>query len=159
MSILRSALIALIATSGAVTLTLAAPVTGAQPAAAAECTGSSTGPGIPPPAGIPSGIPGFHASWYGQSGYMRLCPGESATATVQERATSYVVTSHNERTIGASRLVRAALTLAKSNLHPIEQTLVVQRGEELREYKFVETLFELLPANDVAPNVFEIDRE
>src|SRR5262249_54376798 len=29
------------------------------------CT-SSTGPGIPPPAVIPAGIPGFHAAWYGQ---------------------------------------------------------------------------------------------
>ena len=43
---------------------------------------SSTGPGIPPPARVPSGIPGFHAAWYGQSGYMRLCPGERATAIV-----------------------------------------------------------------------------
>src|SRR5688572_474998 len=84
---------------------------------------------------------------------------EPAVATVQERATSYVVTFAKERIIGASRLVKATLTLAKSNLHPIEQTLVVQRGEELREYKFVETLFELLPAKNVAPNVFEIDRE
>ncbi len=43
---------------------------------------SSTGPGIPPPARVPAGIPGFHAAWYGQSGYMRLCPGERSTATV-----------------------------------------------------------------------------
>ncbi|HUQ41965.1 MAG TPA: hypothetical protein VM052_05640 [Candidatus Limnocylindrales bacterium] len=43
---------------------------------------SSTGPGIPPPARVPAGIPGFHASWYGQSGYMNLCPGERATAIV-----------------------------------------------------------------------------
>ena len=49
--------------------------------AAAVCT-SSVGPGIPPPASVPSGVPGFHASWYGQSGYMTLCPGETMTATV-----------------------------------------------------------------------------
>src|SRR5439155_11383069 len=35
--------------------------------AAAPCT-SSSGPGIAPPARVPSGIPGFHAAWYGQSG-------------------------------------------------------------------------------------------
>ena len=54
-----------------------------QPAApqAAACT-SSVGPGIPPPASVPSGIPGFHAAWYGQSGYMTLCPGDTATAVV-----------------------------------------------------------------------------
>jgi hypothetical protein len=54
-----------------------------QPAApvAAACI-SSVGPGIPPPASVPSGLPGFHAAWYGQSGYMTLCPGDTATATV-----------------------------------------------------------------------------
>ena len=48
---------------------------------AATCT-SSVGPGIPPPGTVPSGLPGFHAAWYGQSGYMTLCPGDSSTATV-----------------------------------------------------------------------------
>src|SRR5258707_417898 len=49
--------------------------------ATAACT-SSVGPGIPPPASVPSGVSGFHASWYGQSGYMTLCPGDTMTATV-----------------------------------------------------------------------------
>jgi hypothetical protein len=48
---------------------------------AATCVGT-VGPGIPPPAREPSGLPGFHASWHGQSGYMSLCPGASAVATV-----------------------------------------------------------------------------
>lgn len=50
-------------------------------ARAAACV-SSTGPGIAPPASIASGQSGFHAAWYGQSGYMALCPGDSAVATV-----------------------------------------------------------------------------
>src|SRR2546425_11600476 len=48
---------------------------------AATCA-SSVGPGIAPPARVPSGMPGFHAAWYGQSGYMSLCMGTRATATV-----------------------------------------------------------------------------
>src|SRR5207247_7757009 len=48
---------------------------------AQTCT-SSVGPGIPPPGTIPSGQPGFHASWYGQSGYPTLCPGDRSTAVV-----------------------------------------------------------------------------
>jgi hypothetical protein len=68
---MRIALVALLVAS------LLAP---ARAGAAATCV-SSTGPGIPPPA-VPAGIAGFHAAWYGQSGYMRLCPGERATATV-----------------------------------------------------------------------------
>ena len=51
------------------------------PARAATCA-SSVGPGIPPPAQLPSGLVGFHAAWYGQSGYMSLCAGTTATATV-----------------------------------------------------------------------------
>ena len=57
---------------------------GTPPAAStptAVCT-SGVGPGIPPPANVPSGLPGFHAAWYGQSGYPTLCPGERSTATV-----------------------------------------------------------------------------
>ena len=48
---------------------------------AADCV-SSVGPGIPPPTRIATGIPGFHAAWYGQSGYPTLCPGERSTAVV-----------------------------------------------------------------------------
>ena len=43
---------------------------------------SSVGPGIPPPSSLPFGVPGFHASWYGQSGYATLCAGQRWTATV-----------------------------------------------------------------------------
>ncbi|HUQ42248.1 MAG TPA: phosphodiester glycosidase family protein [Candidatus Limnocylindrales bacterium] len=49
--------------------------------AAALCT-KSDGPGIAPPARVPSGIPGYHAAWYGQSGYPTLCPGDRSTAIV-----------------------------------------------------------------------------
>ena len=49
---------------------------------AAVCSGSSVGPGIAPPARVAVGIPGFHASWYGQSGYPTLCPGERSNAVV-----------------------------------------------------------------------------
>lgn len=45
------------------------------------CT-SSTGPGIGPPTSVPSGIEGFHASWYGQSGYQSLCAGAVSTGVV-----------------------------------------------------------------------------
>lgn len=40
------------------------------------------GPGIAAPTTVASGRAGFHASWYGQSGYSTLCPGETATAVV-----------------------------------------------------------------------------
>jgi uncharacterized lipoprotein YddW (UPF0748 family) len=73
------------AASGAVAVSagqVASVVPAPQSAPApAPCT-SSVGPGIPPPASLPSGQSGFHASWYGQSGYPTLCAGERSTATV-----------------------------------------------------------------------------
>lgn len=84
---------------------------------------------------------------------------EPAAALLQSRATSFVVTFDKERSIGASRLIRAVLALSSADLHPIEQTLIVQRGQEWREYKFVEKTYELLSAKDVAPKVFEIEPE
>jgi len=84
---------------------------------------------------------------------------EPAVASVEERSTTYVLSYEKERTIGASRLLKATLTLSKSDLHSIEQTLLVQRGSESREYRFVEASFELLPVKAVAPAAFEIEPE
>jgi hypothetical protein len=56
-------------------------LTSPRVARAAACTPIS-GPGIAPPSTVPSGIPGFHAAWYGQSGYQSLCPGQTASAVV-----------------------------------------------------------------------------
>jgi hypothetical protein len=65
----------------AIFLVLASLVTPATRAAAATCT-PDIGPGIAPPSATPTKLPGFHAAWYGQSGYMRLCPGGTAQATL-----------------------------------------------------------------------------
>ena len=81
-------------------------------------------------------------------------------AQVEERSSAtYVLHYEVGRTIGASQLLRATLTLSKSDLHAIEQTLVVQRGGVLREYRFVEASSELVPLKDVAPTAFEIEPE
>src|SRR5687767_16017860 len=57
------------------------PALASEAVQAATCT-SREGPGIAPPARVPAGIPGFHAAWYGQSGYPSLCPGARSIATV-----------------------------------------------------------------------------
>src|SRR5437867_5979717 len=66
------------------TLPIAAPAhaDAAAPASPLAACTNNEGPGIPPPAGLPAGVPGFHAQWYGQSGYPTLCPGARSTATV-----------------------------------------------------------------------------
>jgi hypothetical protein len=65
----------------AVALVLIAPPFARAHAAPASCA-PSVGPGIPPPPTVPSGIAGFHAAWYGQSGYPVLCPGGRASAVI-----------------------------------------------------------------------------
>lgn len=62
-------------------LVIASVIALGRSAHAATCA-SSVGPGVPPPARVATGLPGFHAAWYGQSGYMSLCPGDQRTATV-----------------------------------------------------------------------------
>ena len=74
---LRFALIGALALS----LTLVTANERAQVADATPCA-PRIGPGIPPPANVPSGIPGLHAYWYGQSGYPTLCAGDTASAVV-----------------------------------------------------------------------------
>src|SRR5256885_17228583 len=73
-------------------LPLAPPATRAD---AAICV-SSVGPGIAPPPTmtLPQGLPGWHATWYGQSGYMSLCPGDTSVATV-----AYYNTGSNRRVL------------------------------------------------------------
>ena len=60
----------------------AAPAVSQPAAPAAAVCAKSEGPGIPPDQSFAKGVPGFHAQWYGQSGYPRLCPGDTSTATV-----------------------------------------------------------------------------
>ena len=65
------------------TPTLTATPTPTAPPVPGPCV-ASVGPGIAPPASVPLGLPGLHASWYGQSGYPTLCAGtgQRSTATV-----------------------------------------------------------------------------
>jgi RNA polymerase sigma factor (sigma-70 family) len=84
---------------------------------------------------------------------------QPALAEVEERSATYVLRYEQGRTIGASQLLKATLTLSKSDLHPIEQTLLVLRGDVLREFRFVEASFELVPLKNVAPAVFDVEPE
>ncbi|CAN5212701.1 hypothetical protein BH18CHL2_BH18CHL2_11420 [soil metagenome] len=52
-------------------------------ARAATCTDMIGPPIAPPPAAaLATGLPGYHAQFYGQSGYPTLCPGRTSTATI-----------------------------------------------------------------------------
>ncbi|MGH2449782.1 MAG: family 10 glycosylhydrolase [Candidatus Limnocylindria bacterium] len=70
------------ATGAGVATVTAGSVSTVVPASPTGQCASTVGPGIPPPATLPSGLSGFHAAWYGQSGYPTLCAGERSTAVV-----------------------------------------------------------------------------
>jgi hypothetical protein len=83
----------------------------------------------------------------------------AASAQVEERSDIYLITYGKPRTIGAGRLLKATLKLSHAQLHPVEETLLIERGGEVREYRFVEASFERLSQRDVAPAVFEVEPE
>jgi len=85
--------------------------------------------------------------------------GETAFASARETSTTYVLTYESVRAIGASRLLKATLVLRKSDFHSVEQSLLIERGGAIREYRFIEADFELLPLSAAAPAVFEVEPE
>jgi RNA polymerase sigma factor (sigma-70 family) len=85
--------------------------------------------------------------------------GRADDARVEERNSDYVISYGDAASAGARGLLKATLVLNRADLHPIEQTLVVQQGSELREYHFTETSFERHAPNSVALAVFEPEPE
>jgi len=86
--------------------------------------------------------------------------GNSGNLHVEERATEYLISySRTEPGSEATGLVKATLVLSRADLHSTEQTLTVRQGNELREYRMIETSFERRPVDAVAPKVFEPESE
>jgi hypothetical protein len=83
--------------------------------------------------------------------------GRSQGTAVEEHGSSYVVALADERTIGNVRLLKATLNLGRKDLLSKEQTVLIERLSEIREYRFIETSFDRLPRKDINPNVFVIE--
>ncbi|HEX8163549.1 MAG TPA: sigma-70 family RNA polymerase sigma factor [Pyrinomonadaceae bacterium] len=85
--------------------------------------------------------------------------GSPNEARVEEEATSYAISYVSDAAGDAPGLVKATLVIRRADLYPIEQTILVRQGRELREYRFTETRFERRPLDAVAPQMFEPDPE
>jgi RNA polymerase sigma factor (sigma-70 family) len=83
--------------------------------------------------------------------------GHGDEARVDESRAAYVLRFQNGDERGEAGLLRASLTLNKSDLSPEAMSLVVRRGGALREHRFTVTNSERRAARDVAPSVFEPD--
>jgi hypothetical protein len=85
--------------------------------------------------------------------------GRTDAVAVESRASTYILNYQSGAPGDAQRLVRASLTLNKADLHAIEQTLIVRREADEREYKFTEAGFEQKAASAVSPNLFQPEPE
>ncbi len=92
------------------------------------------------------------------SGSDRASANTSASSVVKSATRVSTPTGRGSDRISPS-IVKATLVLNKSDLHPIEQTLVIAQGNETREYKFIETAFDQKALNTAAPSVFEPEPE
>jgi len=85
-----------------------------------------------------------------------------SAATVEENGEAYLINYANESVNGANGpngygLLKATLTLAKSDLRAVAQTLLVARGGEVRQYRFSESGFARIQTQTVDPAVFQPD--
>ena len=87
----------------------------------------------------------------------------SSTATVEEQSARYVLRYELPPTGAAfaeGRLLQATLTLNRADLRAVAQTLLLAHDDQPpREYELTETNYELLPAEQVAPAVFNPEPE
>ncbi|MFN2531695.1 MAG: RNA polymerase sigma factor [Pyrinomonadaceae bacterium] len=67
---------------------------------------------------------------------------------------SYLVTTALDESIGGLELVKASLSIDR-NLRPTEETLIIKRGAESHEYRFVVITSEQVLSKDVEPTLFD----
>jgi len=80
--------------------------------------------------------------------------GNTTLLSVNEQPTTYLITYAGD----AGRLqgvIKATLTLSRSDLHAVGQKLFIKRGDEVREYRFTEASLEGRAPDAVAPSVFQ----
>jgi DNA-directed RNA polymerase specialized sigma24 family protein len=93
------------------------------------------------------------------AGDFKTLVGDGARARVEEERERYVIAYRGEGDGGADGVVAATLTISRAASRATAQTLVLRKAGEAREYRFVETGFDLRPAAGVPPSAFEPDGE
>lgn len=82
----------------------------------------------------------------------------SNAVQLSETQDTYVFTYEDPQTTGSAQLVRAILTVRRTDLRAIQLTLVIKNGDEIIEYRFVEQSVEQLRPSEVEPSIFEVER-
>jgi hypothetical protein len=85
--------------------------------------------------------------------------GNAPILTMEQRSGLYVITYPGKSVTPMGQLLKATLTLSALDLHVIEQTLVIESGGQILEYRFVEVSFESVARQEVESKVFESTAE
>jgi RNA polymerase sigma factor (sigma-70 family) len=86
--------------------------------------------------------------------------GRAENARVEERASDYLISYSRDESGGqADGVLKVALVLSRADLHATEQMFTLRKGNEVREYRMMETSFERRPAAAAEPKVFEPEAE
>jgi len=85
--------------------------------------------------------------------------GSAEAITVEEKSDAYLLSYQGRAAGNGDRLLRASLTLNRSNLHAVQQTLTIERNGAVRELKFIETGFVQTSTGSIAPDLFQPEPE
>jgi DNA-directed RNA polymerase specialized sigma24 family protein len=75
-------------------------------------------------------------------------------AQIEEKADSFALIFVESANGNSHALLNASLVLSRNDLRAIEETLLVRRGNETREFRFIETSFEKRLSSAVGPELF-----
>jgi RNA polymerase sigma factor (sigma-70 family) len=80
-------------------------------------------------------------------------------ATVEENSSEYIISYKSKSDSYSCGVLSATLTLNKSDLHAVGQTLLIREEITERHYRITETGFNRIPSGAVTPEVFQPDPE
>lgn len=86
----------------------------------------------------------------------------TTAAVVNETDNAYVLShqwANSGRITEQGELLAVTLTLDRSSMRLVAQTLVVRTAEGIREHRLSEAKFEQLPASSASPEIFQTDSE
>src|ERR1041385_167162 len=83
-----------------------------------------------------------------------LLVGSDPVLAMEQRYDSFVISYSGNNMTSVGQLLKATLTLTALDLHPIQQTLVIERGGQLREYRFTEVRFDQIAREELNSAVF-----
>lgn len=90
--------------------------------------------------------------------------GVTSRVVINETSSAYTLSyedraGETEQRGVPNRLLVASLTLDRAKMLPTTQTLILQIGDELREYRYSDVRVEQKPVSEVSPLIFQADAE